>query len=211
MPGVNPEKSMPAFKPIAERFSNKFVRGSLDECWPWIGATVPGGYGILGGERGSPHVYAHRFSYQHHVGPIPDGMRVLHDCDNPPCVNPGHLFLGTHEDNMVDMERKGRARVLSAKQVKRVVAMHNSGSSMRSIGEKLGVDRMTIDRAIKNAGKGDYGSDVVVSAPVGKYVRLTPAQRAKIVVLLRKDEPILRIASQFGVDRKTVRNIRDRL
>lgn len=80
-------------------------RGSFDGCWEWKGFTNPKGYGII---AGSGQVLAHRVSYRELVGPIPDGLCVLHRCDNPPCYNPAHLFLGTRADNNRDMRDKGR-------------------------------------------------------------------------------------------------------
>lgn len=76
-------------------------------CWDWSGYKQPEGYGTF------PHAktwYAHRVSWELHNGPIPDGMHVLHTCDNPPCSNPAHLFLGTVADNMADRKAKGRNR-----------------------------------------------------------------------------------------------------
>ena len=80
-----------------------------ETCWVWIGARASYGYGSLrsGGHKGRLEK-AHRISWEIHFGPIPDGLLVLHHCDNPPCVRPDHLFLGTQSDNMYDAVRKGR-------------------------------------------------------------------------------------------------------
>lgn len=73
-------------------------------CWEWTGAIRKDGYGQCG-RRG-----AHRAAYEHAYGPIPKGMFVCHSCDNPPCCNPAHLWIGSSHDNLVDCALKGRAR-----------------------------------------------------------------------------------------------------
>lgn len=104
--------------PVETRFWTKVDRdGSPPEhvpgigrCWIWTGMKHPPGYGLLWlSNKDNPRsVLAHRFSYELHNGPIPEGMFICHRCDNPPCVRPEHLFLGTHQDNMDDMHAKGR-------------------------------------------------------------------------------------------------------
>lgn len=91
------------------RFWVKVKVGREDECWPWRGCTDPSGYGrftVVGGRRPKTRV-ASRVAYALSVKD-PGGKHVLHRCDNPPCCNPAHLFLGTHADNMRDMGDKGR-------------------------------------------------------------------------------------------------------
>jgi hypothetical protein len=79
-----------------------------DECWTWTGQTITGGYGRVG--WGGGKVLAHRVAYELFEGSIPHGSWVLHRCDNPPCVRPSHLFLGSRQDNIDDMVTKGRQR-----------------------------------------------------------------------------------------------------
>jgi len=98
--GAYPRKS------AEERFWAKVEKRGTEDCWLWTGGKTVKGYGVFwNNER---FVHAQRFAYELLVGPIPDGMFVCHHCDNPPCCNPKHLFLGTHKDNMRDAVAKGR-------------------------------------------------------------------------------------------------------
>jgi hypothetical protein len=100
-------------KSAADRFWSRVDQRGNDECWPWLGGTNIRGYGrFRRGRKASGMMGAHQFSYELHHGQIPSGLVVMHRCDNPCCVNPAHLSVGTFQDNSIDCRIKGRSRML---------------------------------------------------------------------------------------------------
>ena len=132
------------------RFWAKVDKAGPDDCWEWMAHRKFDGYGRF--RVAGEYPMAHRFSYELHVGPIPDGMCVCHSCDNPACVNPAHLWLGTNDENMTDMARKGRARPptgenshwakLTEDDVRAIRA--DQTSTQRELAAKYGVNRSLI-------------------------------------------------------------------
>lgn len=141
-------------RPVEERFWEKVDRRGPDECWEWQAGTDKDGYGRirLGNDRGQKTVRAHRLSFEMHNGETPpDDMVVCHTCDNPPCVNPAHLWLGTNLDNILDMESKGRRPVgeatgkatLNPDLVRKIRHLY-PGSTMEQIARELGVGKQAV-------------------------------------------------------------------
>lgn len=146
-------------RPLAARFWAKVEILGTDECWPWLASRDRHGYGHIGlGGREGGTGYAPRVSWELHNGPIPEGLWVLHRCDNPACVNPAHLFLGTPKDNTADMMVKGRANRargedsggahFTAEQVVEIRATHARGRSMRALARQHGVSHSTISAMV---------------------------------------------------------------
>jgi hypothetical protein len=128
--------------------------GGPHACWPWLLSKrgQNGKYGQVS-YRGRP-MRAHRTAWLLTNGPIPDGLLVLHRCDNPPCINPAHLFLGTHTDNMADRKAKGRNDLLGAR------------------GESNTQSRLTQDQVYAIRARWDRGESseqIAVDFPVTRY------------------------------------------
>lgn len=154
---------------IAIRFWSKVKTGPIQECWEWQGTKDRRGYGHMSSRRGMSPYKAHRVSYELVIGQIPDGMEVCHKCDNPSCVNPTHLFIGTHQENMADAFKKGRinnynhecgedhsSSKLTWNDVYEIRNVVPSGEfTQRQLAQKYGVCRDTI----RNIVSGKYWKD----------------------------------------------------
>lgn len=124
------------------------------DCWQWIAGKSSSGYGAFKHE--GKQYRAHRFSYDLHKGAIPAGLMVLHKCDNPLCVNPEHLFLGTAKDNAEDRNAKnrqstarGEAAATSKLKAEQVIAIRADNRKHLEIAKEYNVSRPTITRIKK--------------------------------------------------------------
>jgi HNH endonuclease len=143
--------------PLLERYQRRIDRsGGPDACHPWTGPCFPSGYGHF---LGDGEQRAHRFGYKRLVGPIPKGLHVLHRCDNPPCQNQGHWFLGTPADNSADKVAKGRqarnhgekssAAKLTWAQVREIRSKFTGNHGEKAaLAREYGVSQVTLGRIV---------------------------------------------------------------
>lgn len=117
---------------MEERFWAKVDLSDPEGCWPWMGSTSEKGYGRM--HLRGKNTNAHRVSWELHFGPIPLARFICHSCDNPPCVNPAHLWLGDNTANMRDMVQKGRHRYLRGEEHGRATLTNADILEIRRIG-----------------------------------------------------------------------------
>jgi len=203
---------------VNERFFTRFERDQKTKCWNWLGALTPQGYGVIYGEMldGTRlgRTLAHRVSWMLHKGPIPKGEGahgtvVMHKCDNPTCVNPDHLMLGTQADNVKDMIVKGRKVSGTPSGVKHWLSSFKDQADIdlicstvgktKELAEKYGVDVCTIKRIRRRNGVVKPDADKYVNKPLSKeaieHIRSTPAGTRGLGKL-------------YGVGKTTIANIR---
>ena len=139
---------------FVDRFNLKWQIDKASGCWNWTAALAGKGYGQMKLPKQRKQGYAHRLSYMIHKGEIPNGKYVCHTCDNPKCVNPDHLFLGTSKDNQQDMKSKGRhlygerntEHKLTEDAVRKIKQLVSDGISQSKIADMFGIQQMTVSR-----------------------------------------------------------------
>lgn len=143
----------PPRRPLIDRFFDGVGRKLPNGCIPWSRSTKNGWHGQIGkGGHACRMLVASRVAYELMVGPIPKGLSVLHRCDNPLCINPTHLFLGTQTDNMADMTSKGRRAKgeqcrqakLTADLVRSIRHRSEAGEAHLSISKDLGISKSSV-------------------------------------------------------------------
>jgi uncharacterized protein (DUF433 family) len=205
---------------LEQRFWAKVKK--TDTCWLWTGYTTAEGYGQIQSGNGEGVLLAHRVSWELHFGPLADGMNVCHDCDNPPCIRPDHLFEGTQKDNMADAALKGRIRnqypemeptrgsdhwnaKLTEDQVVEILNLRNQGLSYAKIAERYAV----IPQYIGEICRGETWTHI--SRPVVSFTdalrKLTRPQVVEILQRLKLGERQAALAREFGVDPATIQSI----
>lgn len=150
----NPDHLMP--DTWQARFADRADYNLKTGCFEWKGACDRDGYGVFSSDPdfGRKKLKAHRLAYELHVGPIPDGLLVLHSCDNPPCVNPEHLFLGSADDNRTDMYQKRRHRhsesavKLAPEDVIEIRVRSAAGETHVSLATEFGITRTHVGRLV---------------------------------------------------------------
>ena len=151
--------------PIEQRLLNNIYKNPKNGCWEWIGNKMKSGHGRIG-YRDKVYL-THRLSYEIHIGYIPDNMNVCHRCDNPPCINPEHLFLGTQLDNIQDCVSKKRNYIIPP-----------MGGEKNPLAKLTNNEADEIRKRLKNGEKGiDLAKEFKVSASIISKIRLNQSYK----------------------------------
>ena len=187
------------------------IRLTETGCWEWPVGSRKGGYGEV--EIGGVREGVHRLSYRVFVGEIPGGKYVCHHCDNPRCVNPKHLFVGTQAANMQDASEKGRLRrKLTMEEVLKIKEGFQSGTnSITGVAKRLGVRRATIQSLVRGKTWAGVGPDI---SGIGEAIRerspakLKTEEVEEIREMLESGVTQAEIGERFGVSPRTIYGIK---
>ena len=218
--------------PTVDRFFEKFTIAAPDECWEWRANTNGVGYGLLWSLEDRRKVLAHRYSYEHFVGPIAHGAFILHSCDNPRCVNPAHLRQGTNQENVADMDSRGRRNttpmlgtdnpnaIMTDETVTALRRDYVSGVSRPSLAAKYGlsvqsVNDFTSGRSwphLLGLGGSPTLADLRSVARKNKKTNavLTPESVREIRAALAMGALGIDLAAKYGVHKATISDIKRR-
>lgn len=144
---------------LKARFKAKVAVDETTGCHIWQGAKLPKGYGIIKRPRERRQIYAHRLALMIEGVEVPDDRQVLHSCDNPPCVNPAHLRVGTNKENHQEMKDKGRSLYgerngqakLTEAQVEAIRVLYRGGESQSSIAKRFGIHQTAVSKITRGA------------------------------------------------------------
>jgi hypothetical protein len=200
-------------KTLDERtFWSRVSIGSPDECWPWSMYRSKDGYGQIHASLVHGRVIdkTHRVAWSLTNGAIPDGMSILHHCDNPPCCNPAHLYVGTHAQNNADRIERGRSSKgshrpnakLTEPDVVAILALASEGVRDPELAARYGV----ACSVIANIRLGKDWKHLPRSGTIRR--NLTPECVRSIMSELRSGKKPKDVAKMFTVSAKVVRNIR---
>lgn len=204
---------------IEKRFWNHVGTKEKGKCWNWIGCTGRGGYGVLSTLRNLAGIKAHRLSWMIHYGNIPDGLFVCHACDNPGCVNPDHLMLGTTIANTIDAYKKKRLKMykwgfgennnsakLSNDQVKLIREEYANGSQYKELAEKYQCSN--IQRIVRNESYIDKNYQPINgNARKRPYRKVVPEEIQKLII--ESNESACQLSKILPYSKPTILKIRN--
>lgn len=199
-----------------ERYGDRIRIGGTDECWPWIRGTTTAGYGHF--YRDGEHIYAHRAAYEsQHGDGSAAGLLVRHDCDNPPCCNPGHLIGGSSQDNVDDMWARGRARplqgqdhpraILTDDDVMRARGLAANGALVGEIARQFAIGHAAMELVVKGI-RWSHLPGAVPNPRVGRPVKLDAAAASEIRRRLQLGEVGASLAREYGVTQATICDVK---
>ncbi len=200
------------------RFQSSIERRGIDECWEWNGRKAKEGYGLFGIKK--EEYIATRIAYMLATGRDPASLMVCHSCDNPPCCNPKHLWLGTRTENFWDKMRKNRhakGSKMSPLTEEQVVAIMRDTRLQRIVAAEYGVSRSTISRIrlqngwwhIPEKADGAMIRKVNVEASVrGEGNARAKLTRAQVLAIRADERRHMEIGKDYGIARSTVSAIK---